>query len=300
MVFCRLKKIFIYNCMKKVIKYINPLKLLSILYQVLKEKNGIRKLLGLILVYSRLCYLFTIKRNGYILKFFPTALSVTFFQDKEAWRYEEVFLEKYLRPNDVIIDVGANIGNVGIRAAALFDSCKVYMIEAHPQVYKFMKANVELNELNNVISFNLAVGNSDNELIKFSNHLSDDLNSVLSAGDDGIYVKMNKLDSLINEEKVDFLKVDVEGFEFDVFKGSNSLLDKISCIMFESWDSHFSKYNTNSKIVLDFLRSKGFSILKWREDVVFEIESEHRSLICENLLAVKDIKVFRDRLSNNI
>ena len=291
---CANKKFVLF--MKKISKYLNPVKLFTAIRGILNEKNGWRKLLGLFLVYTKLCYIFKIRRNGYKLIFFPTALSVTLFQDKNAWRFEEIFLEKYLRENDVVIDVGANIGNVGIRAASLFKSVKVYMIEAHPEVYKFMTLNIELNGLKNIIPFNLAVGNRENDSVKFSNQLSDDLNSVLMTQEEGILVPIRKLDSLVRSEHVDFLKIDVEGFELGVLQGAVGILNNVSCIMFESWDEHFQKYGTNSTEVFAFLKEYGFFILNWNDGAIVQINSEHRSLVCENLFAVKDIDYFKRRL----
>lgn len=288
-----------FSKLKGIKKYLNPYRIFKVLQSIIKEKNGWRKLLGLVLVYSKACYLFKIKRNGYNLNFFPTALSVTFFQHQEAWRYEEIFLEKFLRPNDIIIDIGANIGNVGIRAASLFDTIKVYMIEAHPVVFNFMVQNIKLNSLNNIVTFNVALGNRDSEFIKFSNHLSDDLNSIIAEKEEGILVKLCKLDSILNEEQIDFIKIDVEGFELEVLKGSENLLKRTSCIMYESWDVHYKKYDTDSTEVIKYLRGMGFEIYKWTEQNITRIDSNYSSINCENLLAIKNYIEFQERMSTS-
>ncbi|HMS98871.1 MAG TPA: FkbM family methyltransferase [Saprospiraceae bacterium] len=285
--------------MKSIVKYLNPIRLVDVLSSIIKEDRGWRKILGLFLVYSRVCYLLQIKRKGYKLNFFPTALSVTFFQHSNAWRYEELFLERYLKPQDIIVDIGANIGNVGIRAASLFDTVKVYMIEAHPVVFNFMEQNIKLNRLTNIVTFNVALGNKDNEFIKFSNHLSDDLNSIILGKEEGISVKLCKLDSILMEEKIDFIKVDVEGFEFEVFKGSERLLKRTSCIMFESWDDHYKKYDTDSAEVICYLKNFGFEVYKWSEDTILKLETGYRSLNCENLLAIKNYQDFQARMKLN-
>jgi FkbM family methyltransferase len=130
-----------------------------------------------------------------------------------------------LKEND--IDIGANIGSVGLKAASLCQNGKIYMIEANPETYKCIKKNIELNNFNNVLSFNVALGKEKAE-IKFSNITADDMNRVALNNDDAIIVPLEKLDNILedNIHNIDFLKIDVEEFEMDVFKGADKTLRK--------------------------------------------------------------------------
>jgi FkbM family methyltransferase len=257
--------------------------------------GGWQKLLANMLVALHLNGFFIIRRNGYKLHFFPTALSVTLFLNKNAWRYEEIFLEYYLRDNDVVLDIGANIGNIGIRAATLFDNCRVYLIEPHPKIFEYLGDNIRLNKLNNAFPINCALGSDNDGSVYFSDGISDDLNAVKFDSENAINVEIRTLDSLFIEPKIDFIKVDVEGFELEVFKGGVKLLSVTNCVMFESWDKHFKKYGTNSFEVMSFLRNLGFEIYKWDDSKLIKLNNFHISELCENLLAIRDIVEFTFR-----
>lgn len=271
---------------------------IKLLRQQLSEENGWKKLLGNILVFAKISSFMTIKRNGYKLRFFPTALSVTMFQSSDAWRYEEVFLEQYLKECDVIIDIGANIGNVGIKAASLNKSNKVFAIEAHPKIYYYLLKNIELNNLTNIVAFNFAVGNSNSGSISFTDGISDDINCVNVNSTSGINVEIRTLDSIINQANIDFMKIDVEGYELEVFRGAHNSLLATNCIMFESWENHYNRYGTTSLEVHDYLRNYGFSIHSWDGINLSLIDIKYISNKCENLLAIKNMEEFYTRINN--
>jgi FkbM family methyltransferase len=68
------------------------------------------------------------------------------------------FISSVLKPGDVFIDVGANIGYFTMLAAKCVGaSGKVYAIEASPSTYDLLIANLRLNEVKNVEAINMAV-----------------------------------------------------------------------------------------------------------------------------------------------
>lgn len=75
--------------------------------------------------------------------------------------------------------------------------------------------------------------------VRFTDSRSDDQNHVANEGP--IVVPMITLDSLMENEAVTLLKIDVEGFEKFVLIGANKLLEKTQFVYFEAWDEHFRK-----------------------------------------------------------
>jgi len=66
-----------------------------------------------------LCRHFEITTELYRLRFFPTALSCALWTDPRARQADEDFYRRYLRRDDTVVDVGANVGNLTLAAAAL-------------------------------------------------------------------------------------------------------------------------------------------------------------------------------------
>lgn len=286
--------------MKIKLKHFKFSRLKDLLRIFFKEKYGYRKLFGYFLIMTGTSSLFSIKRNGYKLKFFPTALSVTLFQDRHSWTKEEDLLSDYLQKDDILIDIGANIGSIGIKGATLLPAGKVYMIEAHPVTYEYMLQNIRLNNLGNILPVNKALGDNVGS-VRFSNTGSDDMNSVVNADEGGIIVPVDRLDNiLVNEHKISFIKIDVEGYEFEVFKGSSETLAKTDCILFEAWDEHFIKYNTSTVEVMNLLKKFGFAIYGISNKKISELPANYLANQCVNLLAIKNVASFLNRTGYEI
>src|ERR1017187_7645019 len=154
--------------------------------QILREQPNLPKfLVSRVLWRTGLCSLFKIYKEGYRLGFHPTALSVILWIDPQNRRIDEVFLKRYLKEGDIVVDVGANIGDLTLTAAlAIGPKGKVYSLEAHPRTYGFLRKNVSFNDCSNIVLFNLALGDKESEIF-FSDLKWDDQNHV-SRGSRGI------------------------------------------------------------------------------------------------------------------
>jgi FkbM family methyltransferase len=145
---------------------------------------------------------------------------------------------KLFRPKegDIVIDVGAHIGKYTILASKMVGSTgKVIAIEAHPANYDILNKNIVLNKLSNVITLNYAV-HSKEGMVKLYEPLQEEgftiYNTIMSDREavnhqKYIEVKANTLNSLMlanGISQVNWIKVDVEGAEFEVLKGSTNLL----------------------------------------------------------------------------
>lgn len=265
---------------------------------ILSQQKPIKYLMGRILYKSGLCILFKIQRNGYSLHFSPSALSATLWVYPDRHQStEEYFFQKYLKMGDKVIDIGANIGVLAIRAAlSVGVEGQVYSVEPHPRIYQYLLNNIKLNKLKNVQTFNYAMGESSEDSIVFSQKADDSQNQVVKMGQ-GISVTMKKLDDLpIKESEINLLKIDVEGYEKFVLEGGSQLLDRIQCIYFESWEVHFTKFGYKTTDVIALLRDKGFQCFKmFDHSTLTSVSQGYTSEKCEDLIAVKDIKLLLER-----
>jgi FkbM family methyltransferase len=187
------------------------------------------------------------------------------------------FLRDHLRPGGVFVDVGANIGVFTVMAARMVGpSGRVVAIEASPRVYPYLEHNVRTNGLENVRLRHCAAAHEENPGIAFyeapASHfgmgaLSPQFHATPTP------VASHTLDRILAEENVgpvDLVKLDVEGFEANVFRGAHRLLtsDSPPLIVFEFVDWAEARVATgrvgDSQRVL---REHGFTL--WRlEDYV--------------------------------
>jgi FkbM family methyltransferase len=261
-----------------------------------EREKPFKYILGKLLVSTKLCLLFSIKRKHYKLKFYPSSLSLF------TWLYpndrldEDVFFDRFLKRSDRVVDIGANIGTISLLSSSLVtDSGKIYAIEANPKTFEYLKGNVEFNKKTNITTFNTALGETDGEIL-FSDVFEDDQNRIVTNGT-GIKVPITTLDKLkIDEKNIDLIKIDVEGFEIFILKGAYELLKRTGCIYFESWESHFNNYNYSTRDVVTLLSGQGFSCYRFTDlYTLVAVANDYTSANCENLIAVKDIHSFIQR-----
>jgi FkbM family methyltransferase len=150
-------------------------------------------------------------------------------------------------------------------AKTIIKSGKVIAIEANPNTYKALLANNELN-MNPLEVHNYALGES-NGFLMISNLHADDCNSINGSVQSKetyknyLKVKSTKLDFLLSElKKIDFIKIDVEGFELAVLKGALECIKKTRYIYLELGDRLNAKYGYKSLDVIKLLKSLNFKI----------------------------------------
>ncbi|MNX91008.1 cobalt-precorrin-6Y C(15)-methyltransferase [compost metagenome] len=140
-------------------------------------------------------------------------------------------LKNYLQSGSVFLDIGANIGLMSVIASGYVgDEGRVYAVEANPNTVAILKANIELNRCRNVELIPVALSDEQGTAVLFENwEVNRGGASLISQSNEqqGIEVKMERLDDLFNEtDRVDLVKIDVEGFEPQVIKGGMSWFKK--------------------------------------------------------------------------
>ena len=149
----------------------------------------------------------SLKRESF-LGFKVTFRNYTHF----TFLFEQIFLAQVYRfhteeKKPVILDCGANIGMATFFFKYLYPGAEISAAEADPEIYEYLKRNVEINGFSGVKTVNRAVYDRDTKL-KFNYEKS----SLFQPGGSQKEVKSVKFSSLINK-KIDFLKMDIEGAE---------------------------------------------------------------------------------------
>lgn len=151
-------------------------------------------------------------------------------------------LRKYFNiDNGVFIDVGANIGRYTIEVGKkLKNNGAVIAIEPNLETFQILKNNIKLNHLTNVYALNYACYSKSNKLVKFYEGSYSGESSLSKNKSRFFLVKTLTLDDIlkkvhIKSEFVTLIKIDVEGSEVSVIRGSQKILKNKPTILFESF-----------------------------------------------------------------
>jgi FkbM family methyltransferase len=175
------------------------------------------------------------------------------------WQYKEIFADENYKfqtnsLNPVIYDCGANIGTSCLYFSKSYSKSKIKAFEADPNIAKILKGNLEKNNC------------ADIEVIDKAVWINNDGIELSLEGADGasIYSKVNvtkvpsvRLKDLIEEEnKIDMLKIDIEGAEYEVLKDCQNSLSNVENIFIEYHS--FSNSNQNLSEILSILEKNNF------------------------------------------
>jgi FkbM family methyltransferase len=182
---------------------------------------------------------------------------------------------EYFNPaiGNIVIDVGSHVGRYTILGSKLVGgSGKVIAVEAHPGNFQLLKRNLQLNKSDNVISLNCAAYCQDTPQLRLFLAGEDRGNTIYNTVMESRYVTEKfvsvpalKLDSIvqyagIQAHEINWIKIDVEGAEYEVLQGAQNILSnsKDISILIEVHNlQNRDLYNP----IIDMLRKYGFSII---------------------------------------
>lgn len=193
--------------------------------------------------------------------------------------HEDDILNYHFTPKegDMVVDVGAHIGPYTIIASKRVGSNgKVVAIEADPGNFDLLSRNIQLNRLSNVLALNYAAYSEEKKIKLYLPSSGEDsssytkYNTIMSdrARDDeeSVEVSANTLDylllskNMIKQEEVNWIKIDVEGAEYEVLKGAKDILSKSSNITLLIEIHNLSAGNILYKPIQEFLGLYNFKI----------------------------------------
>ena len=173
---------------------------------------------------------------------------------------------RFFRPiaGDTIVDVGANIGGYGLRAASV--AKRVIVIEPETSNYQQLVENIRLNHLDNVTPMQVAISDSAGErllhLAADSGRHSLEEHAWGRATGQTLAVRLMTLDQVITDhgiECIDWLKIDVERHELAVLNGATRSLSITQNLILEFELSQFQAIST-------ILRRHSLEILWYASD----------------------------------
>jgi FkbM family methyltransferase len=180
-----------------------------------------------------------------------------------------------LKPGDVVLDIGANHGFYSLIAAPrISPGGHVYAFEPSKNFYELIMASVSVNGLGDIVSVaNLALGDSDGDVtLTFDRHWSGaahvetgrayGTNADTATGLERETVKCVSLDNYLGGklDKVDVIKMDIEGAEGLALKGMSKFIDRSRNLkmMIEFCPNMMARFECDANFVVQFLESRGF------------------------------------------
>ena len=171
--------------------------------------------------------------------------------------YGETHLFEFaVGPDDVVADIGANFGAHTLVFARR--AKKVYAVEPQKTVFDALSATVSLNNLKNVVLINGAVGEEEGEIgvaqIDFSKENNFGGLGLLEIPQEYLSYKVPMFKFTT---PVSFMKIDVEGMEAHVLRGSADMIREYRPVIYIENDR-----KSNSEELITLLRELGY-FLKW-------------------------------------
>jgi len=178
------------------------------------------------------------------------------------------FFKQFLRPGDCYVDVGASLGFHTVAAAEVVGKQgRVHAFEPQRPVFELLTANCLRNSCNQVRLYHLALSHQRG-LVRLSavNYGEDGVNlgdvHIASSESGGELVRTLPLDSLPLPEKINLVKIDVQGAERFVIEGAKNRLAKDRPFLIVEFEEHcLQRYGYGSGVLFQLIRNLGYEII---------------------------------------
>ncbi|MCC0036581.1 MAG: FkbM family methyltransferase [Hoeflea sp.] len=177
----------------------------------------------------------------------------------------------------VFIDVGANLGYYSCLFGKLAgEKGLVLSIEPEPQNLDLLRRNVQNNSVENIVKIlPVAVGASEGVLtLNIYKNSNRGRHSFIAQGSGNkIDVPVKTLDSIVSDNipddsMIDFMKIDVEGYEPYVIEGAKNILHRVQCLLLEYSPTILEKLNINIYDFTSYLASEFDEVYSIKEDIM--------------------------------
>lgn len=180
---------------------------------------------------------------------------------------------------NTIIDVGANYGFLTVVFSKYVSDLggRVYSFEPHPKIFSSLRKTITSNKIKNIFLENYAVGDKECEIdINISNYTSNVLD-IFGGNVKTKRIKQISLDKYFFENKshsfdvkIDFIKIDVDGYEYQVLQGCKKIIEKYRPVL-------VVELNNDDRVV-KFLKDMNYVFLNSNFDIEYDLKN--KNVIC--------------------
>ncbi len=212
---------------------------------------------------------------------------------------EMLFLLHSLRPSDLFVDVGANVGAYTLLAGGVVQA-RVIAIEPVPSTFRRLENNVFLNRLADRVQLVQCGVGARAAIAEFStslNCMNHVLGEVTSASVDSVALPIRTLDDLLDGTSPFAIKIDVEGYEAAVLEGAQSTLrsEALQVIIMELNGSS-RRYGIDESTILTEMAKFDFTPATYEPFYRKIIPLSGKCRTSENTLFIRGSDGLRDRI----
>ena len=165
----------------------------------------------------------------------------------------------------ILVDVGSNVGSVTLPLAKLFNSSTIISIEPTTFAFSKLKKNLNLNPnlKKRIKLFNVFISDKRKK-VNFV-HSSWDLKAKHRKHEihlGTLKKTSNKVQSLSQllkkiQKKIDFIKIDVDGYEIDVLRSGKKIINKYKPIIYFEFAPYlYREFGYSPKVLIDFIKKE--------------------------------------------
>jgi FkbM family methyltransferase len=208
---------------------------------------------------------------------------------------EMAFVLHAMRPGDLFVDVGANVGSYTVIAAGAV-GCRCICFEPAQSAFETLLANVSVNNLNERVVARRAVVGAEEGDVSFTSSL-DAMNHVASKDEQVAtdLVAMTTLDRALEGTQPYCIKIDVEGFEAKVLQGGARTIRDPSLNILLMETGAGSRYSTSDVDLHHLVIERGFIACSY-DPFDRRLEPLHERNTYGNTLYVRDVEEVKLRV----
>lgn len=230
--------------------------------------------------------------DGDFIIFPNDAIAQHIKQDKPWEPHFKTVIEHFISPGDVVLDCGANFGyNAVLMGKRLNNQGSLIAFEPQRIIHQQLNGNLILNNIFNAITYQIALGDGTQSqtTMRPVNYEDSWVNiGDTSIGEGGEEVNIYKLDDF-ELNKVNFIKMDVQGYELFVLEGAKELLKSFQPNLFVEIEPHqLIKFGITETQLIDYIKSLGYRM--------FRIDNEYP---CDHICTINNmdkIEILKDIL----
>ncbi len=187
----------------------------------------------------------------------PTPYGMSYWYEGNLWEPPvQIAIRDLCKPGDIAFDIGANFGGLTtVMSRMVGPKGIVCAFEASPRIVDKTQYNVIVNGCSNVQVYNEAVYHTSNVKmpIYLGGHLNDRIYSTADTDKPAFYIQTIAIDDFVKKTGLtpDFIKMDIEGAEFDALNGMLNTIEAAKPHM-------ILETQPNDPRCLDLLRAKGY------------------------------------------
>lgn len=177
----------------------------------------------------------------------------------------------------VVFDIGANFGYLSlVWAKSISQNGKVISFEPNPYVFSSFTKSIEANNLSSIIfPHNKAVGSNEGCVELYLNLTSSNTLGIDEQTGESITIEMVSMNSFIEKHAIkrcDLVKIDVDGIEWDILKGSQALIKKFRPL--------FVVETNDDERIIEFFHQNSYDILDMKLKAYRPVDKLPPNIFC--------------------